>query len=537
MSSTDMDAASAVHALLATEPSLGVKAIAKRLSLSCKDVRDALQAVPRNEEDGGAAGRGAEAAGASSCAPRPEDWLPAAPFQPLGPCGLCQRPLSWDWTKRDYSVCCRTMMCTDCLDTTDDCPKCHSSLAWADHLAKSLQPLVVEGDPRAQACLGTFHRDGTYGAKRDLRRAVELFELSADQGNTDAAVRLADILLGLDASHNKKVPKDKPRGLRLTLLAAQAGDALAQFNMAFMIERGEHGLTTNLIDAMEWYRKAAKSGHARAQARVGIARLEGKATTGVMSSQVEAHKQLLEAAEGGAPDAMELLGARYCELRKDIYPPADAELALKWLTRALDARLKGGRDPEALATGVKHDHEKAAVRLLKAIGDVHSWKGEPLGSEPNFALARSFYKRALDLDPEHESAASNLKRLTVLRDGYEKFIATAPPDMMMTEEFFKKTLDFGMSQGESNAAARAFEARQAFLKQASAAECAHCQKKGGGLEKCERCKCVYYCSQECQLAHWRQHKKECKQLEAEKWVQGIKQAKTVEEFDKALGLR
>ena len=130
--------------------------------------------------------------------------------------------------------------------------------------------------------------------------------------------------------------------------AADAGDALAQYNMAFMLERGEHGLTTDVADAMDWYRKAAKGGHGEAQTRLAIARLQGQ---DVMSSQVEAHKQLLEAAESGALDAMGLLGIRYCDLRKDIYPPADAELGMKWLTRALEAQAVplGQRSREDLA--------------------------------------------------------------------------------------------------------------------------------------------------------------------------------------------
>ena len=507
----DACAEAAVHALLDAEPSLGVKAIAKRLSLPCKEVRDALQ-VPRKGKEG-TAGQGAEAAAASSCAPRPEDWLPAIPFQLQSSCGLCKSPLSWDWSKRDYAICCRTTLCLDCIDKMDEhCPKCYKSTAWADHIAKALKPLVAEGDPRAQVCLAMHHRDGTHGAKRDSKRAVELLELSADQGNTDAAVRLADILLGLEVLHNKKVPKDKPRALRLMLLAAQAGDALAQYNMAFMLERGEHGLTTDVADAMDWYRKAAKGGHGEAQTRLAIARLQGQ---DVMSSQVEAHKQLLEAAESGALDAMGLLGIRYCDLRKDIYPPADAELGMKWLTRALEARLKLGRDP-ATNPATRKDHETWVVRLLKAMGDMHSWKGEELGSQPNLAVARSFYQRALDLDPEHTAAASHLRQLTVLREGYEIFLGGEAPDTMCTEEEFQQTLlsedggaEFG-SDGES-----LFEARKAFLKHLKSAECAQCQKKAEGLKKCEACRRVYYCSEECQAAHWRQHKTECKQLAAE----------------------
>ena len=37
----------------------------------------------------------------------------------------------------------------------------------------------------------------------------------------------------------------------------------------------------------------------------------------------------------------------------------------------------------------------------------------------------------------------------------------------------------------------------------------NCQKKG--TSRCGRCKNVWYCSRQCQLSHWKKHKKKCKQ--------------------------
>ena len=36
---------------------------------------------------------------------------------------------------------------------------------------------------------------------------------------------------------------------------------------------------------------------------------------------------------------------------------------------------------------------------------------------------------------------------------------------------------------------------------------------GGGLKLCSLCKEVAYCSQSCQRAHWKQHKKACKNIQ------------------------
>ena len=45
--------------------------------------------------------------------------------------------------------------------------------------------------------------------------------------------------------------------------------------------------------------------------------------------------------------------------------------------------------------------------------------------------------------------------------------------------------------------------------------CRVCGKKGEGYKQCSRCKCVYYCSVDCQRKDWKEngHKEECKKLD------------------------
>lgn len=40
--------------------------------------------------------------------------------------------------------------------------------------------------------------------------------------------------------------------------------------------------------------------------------------------------------------------------------------------------------------------------------------------------------------------------------------------------------------------------------------CGFCGAEKENLSKCSRCKCVYYCSKECQKSHWKAHKPKCK---------------------------
>jgi hypothetical protein len=46
--------------------------------------------------------------------------------------------------------------------------------------------------------------------------------------------------------------------------------------------------------------------------------------------------------------------------------------------------------------------------------------------------------------------------------------------------------------------------------------CGHCKKpetmNGAKLMKCQRCKAIYYCSKECQVADWKGHKRMCKEI-------------------------
>eukprot|EP01084_Bolivina_argentea_P061489 112375_1 len=59
-------------------------------------------------------------------------------------------------------------------------------------------------------------------------------------------------------------------------------------------------------------------------------------------------------------------------------------------------------------------------------------------------------------------------------------------------------------------------------------ECANCSKTNAN-KKCSGCKCTYYCSQQCQVNHWKSHKKECKKLRKK----GVKtdKKKTIRKFE------
>ena len=44
--------------------------------------------------------------------------------------------------------------------------------------------------------------------------------------------------------------------------------------------------------------------------------------------------------------------------------------------------------------------------------------------------------------------------------------------------------------------------------------CENCDKETSKMQKCSRCRLVRYCSRDCQLADWKEHKKACKKAAA-----------------------
>ena len=50
-------------------------------------------------------------------------------------------------------------------------------------------------------------------------------------------------------------------------------------------------------------------------------------------------------------------------------------------------------------------------------------------------------------------------------------------------------------------------------------ECAECGKVLSVMNRCSGCQCRTYCNRDCQRAHWKQHKGDCKRLAAANYVQ------------------
>jgi hypothetical protein len=122
-------------------------------------------------------------------------------------------------------------------------------------LAAALQTLAEEGEAEASYHLGMMRLLGIGGPK-DAKAAFDLFRNAAEKGNPLGAYKLGDFYARAD---NGVVPPDRAEALRLKTIAAEAGYALAQHDVARLhFEAGEMDL------ALEWLTRAAQQGQADA---------------------------------------------------------------------------------------------------------------------------------------------------------------------------------------------------------------------------------------------------------------------------------
>ena len=85
-------------------------------------------------------------------------------------------------------------------------------------------------------------------------------------------------------------------------LAAEQGDASAQFNLGFMYATGE-GVPQDYQEALKWYRLAAEQGHAQAQYNLGFMYADGR---GVLKDRILAHIWFNIAGANGHAQAREI---------------------------------------------------------------------------------------------------------------------------------------------------------------------------------------------------------------------------------------
>ena len=241
------------------------------------------------------------------------------------------------------------------------------------------------GDPQAMHRLSYIYMGGTLRTQ-DKERAHNLLKTSAEKKYLPSYYDLAmSYFLG------NGVTQSAEQGIKwMKKSAIEANNALAQFNLGAMYDKGED-VPENNAEAVKWYRKAADQGNAVAQSNLGDMYVKGE---GVPENHAEAVKWFRKAADQGNAAAQNSLGVMY--VKGEGVPENHAE-AVKWYRKAADQGngaaqsnlghkyVKGEGVPENHAEAVKWFRKAADqgnARSQAQLG-IHLMKGDGILKDPD----------------------------------------------------------------------------------------------------------------------------------------------------------
>jgi uncharacterized protein len=181
-------------------------------------------------------------------------------------------------------------------------------------------------------------------------------------------IGVSDYNKGLDYTLGRGVPKDEVEAVKWFRIAAKQGNAEAQSELGFAYQNGK-GVHEDRVEAAKWFRLAAEQGNAKAQTTLGFAYQMG---IGVQKNHVEAVKWFRMASEQGVAPAQYVLGVIF---QDGIGVPKDEVEAVKWFRMAAEQGDAGAQHNVGVAyangDGVQQDFTEAAkwYRLAAAQGD------------------------------------------------------------------------------------------------------------------------------------------------------------------------
>jgi TPR repeat protein len=155
--------------------------------------------------------------------------------------------------------------------------------------AKAVEWLTLaaeQNDARAQWNLGSLYASGAPGVTKDLVQAFDWCNRAAKLEFVPAQATLGVLYARMG---------DQTRALHWWGLAAENGDAEAQFNLATALANGLNG-TPDLEHAFHWFHAAGSQGLVPAQTKLGILYATAQ---GVALDAIEAHKWFVLAANHG----------------------------------------------------------------------------------------------------------------------------------------------------------------------------------------------------------------------------------------------
>lgn len=169
---------------------------------------------------------------------------------------------------------------------------------------KHFRPLAAQHNSTALYYLALMYRLG-YGVARDKREEAKWLQLAAEKGDANAQFELAIELAR--SAFLKKSPQDGKEAMKWFHLAAAQGNTNAQVALGSRYADGI-GVAQDYKEAVRWYRLAAEQGDSHGLSSLGEMYQEGK---GVLQDFKEAAKWYRLAAERGNGDAQYRLALMY----------------------------------------------------------------------------------------------------------------------------------------------------------------------------------------------------------------------------------
>ena len=232
---------------------------------------------------------------------------------------------------------------------------------------------------------------GYLNTKKDLPRAIEIYQEGIDHGVSQAKYRMAVLY-----REGNGVAKDLKKYLQLMTEAAEEGLPLAQSELGHAYYMGDN-VPLNYEKAFYWLEKAAPH-EADAMYILAKCYLKGRGTRHNTQNGMD---WMRRAAENGNPFAQLDLAKRY-RRGKDV--TKDESIAFRWLQKAAGQGIAEADNLLGIfygnGIGVKEDMDKAFMWFKKAAEQDYSWGyfnlGECYQSAGNNTQAISCFQKAAD---------------------------------------------------------------------------------------------------------------------------------------------
>lgn len=176
------------------------------------------------------------------------------------------------------------------------------------------------------AAAGPFENAQSAYEREDYKTAFELWLALAERGDANAQYQISHLY-----QFGQGVTKDHTEALNWLKRSAQGGNAKAQYSLGNSYDSGARGLPKDDAEAAKWYRRAGDQGHAPAQLALGSLYQWG---WGVPRDEGKAAKWYRRAAQQGDAGGQSALGRMY---RAGSGVPQDYVLAYMWFNLAAAA--------------------------------------------------------------------------------------------------------------------------------------------------------------------------------------------------------